>query len=683
MNMSLFECIFQEIQSMAKSGTRQNSKKKRDKRRLLKQQASPARYWEMLDVSGWFDTSIGYEQNILSRLLSPHKILPFPVYSESLPGEFYFSFYAHEHPEKEDETAAVRLVKDWYAILADMERDDPSATQESILAGLRDLAKKGCVTASCFLGYLYNDADHVRKNTAKAKQYLQFAADSNDPLACYILGTILPGDEGLAMLKKSAEYGCPCALQLLAYRICFEKLEVTGSELDSIAAWLAALASKGSWKSLEILFNMLWSASDDKTRGEYGPAMLSLLNMLAEGNVPLAVEYQGRAFMKGMLYPKNLEKAEDLLKRAWGLGAADAPTMYAACLMLHSKDTGLSVEARESKLKDAREILEGQCRRNNDDKLALGLLGSILVKSANDADFAKGIQCYQQNASHGDTAMAMQALRYILDWTNSPERHKAALKLLNSLVRRKDREAVFVRGRYCLLGGVLKKHDQEKGLKLLHQAAELGSQQACLLLGEIYLFGLFDVLQDIEKGLEMLQDGIDLGCDKCNVLYALLDMDEIHVWDEPPDSKVIANAYYRLCEHHTMGDDYMVITYSLVRTGADNAFKRYGMNDDFLSDSPASIGALANGLAKHCIMCMMTGNLGPLAYMADALGKIASTQYASLYAAAFAKEMPFIQGASCESISQYLTDFVWDAPESFESFRAEHGGRYCTLYGPV
>lgn len=234
-----------------------------------------------------------------------------------------------------------------------------------------------------------------------------------------------------------------------------------------------------------------------------------------------------------------------------------------------------------------------------------------------------------------------------------------------------------------MLGNILRKHDAEKGLNLLHQAAELGSEEACLLLGEIYLFGLFHTDVDLDKALEMLQDGIDLGCDRCNVLYALIDIDEISVWSDPPDRDDIVNICHRLRKHYTMDDDYMVIVYSLIRTGADNAFSRHGMNDEFPSDTANdSVAQLAEGLAEHCAICMLSGNLGPLAFMTEAMKKIARTKYAPEYAAAFGKKIHFMQDKTCDIICNKLEFFVRDAPETFEAFRIQHGKKYCELYGP-
>ncbi len=668
---------------MAKSGS-QNSRKKRDKRRILMKQASPARYWETLDVSGWFETSSEGEQDNLDVFYPDEKKHLPPVYKDTLPGEHYFSWYAHEHPEKEDETAAVRLVREWYACTGDhsAEQTDPDC-RKPLLGELQALAEKGCVTASCFLGHIFNDAVCVRKNTVKAKQYLQYAADSSDPYACYLLWTLLPEDEGSALLKKSAEYGCPAAVQHLCYLIYLDGFEVTGSELDSMADHLAAFASKGSWKCLEVLLNFLGSSSGKHLESEYAPAMLRLLQDLADAGYPEAVRYQGLAFMKGTLYPRNMEKAVQVLGRARRLGSDGAPALYATSLLYQSNDKSLPAATRESRLKEAREVLEEQCSRRDDDHISAGLLGCVLVKSENDEDFAKGIQCLEKNVSQEIMDIPLKAVRYILGLTDNKERHKAAVKLLNSMVRRKDRDALFLRGRYYLMGGVQKQQDQEKGLKLLHQAVGLGLQEACLLLGEIYLFGLFHVAQDTDKALEMLQDGIDLGCDRCNVLYALLDLDEISAWDEAPDEDDLLNACQRLREHYTRADDYMVIAYSLVMAGADNAFSRHDLNGEFLSDSPAGIEQIANALAEHCIRCMVACNLGPLVYMEEALEKIARTKYAPLYAGMFAKKMAFLQGFSCERICSYLTDFIWDAPESLESFRCGHGKEYRDKYGPA
>ncbi len=199
---------------MAKTGS-QNSRKKGDKKRLQKK-ASPA-LWESLDVSGWFDTRVGFEQNDLDVFYPDDKKLPSPVYSDTLPGEYYFSWYAHKHPEKEDETAAVGLIKTWCACTRDDNADqaDPARTK-SLLADLRALAKNGCVTANCFLGHVYADAIHVRKNTVKAREYFQFAADNDDPLAMFQLWKLLPEGEGDSLVRQSVRLGCPKAVHSMA-----------------------------------------------------------------------------------------------------------------------------------------------------------------------------------------------------------------------------------------------------------------------------------------------------------------------------------------------------------------------------------------------------------------------------------------------------------------------------------
>ncbi len=671
---------------MSKSGS-QNSRKKRDKRRLLMKQASPVRNWETLDVSGWFDTGAGTEQDDMDVFCPDDKSLPSHVYKDPLPGEVYFSWYAHEHPEREDEAFAARLVRQWVSCEKEHVTDPESlkALREPVLARLQAMAPVGCVTANAFLGCLYKDGyGGVRKNTTKAKCCLKYAAGDGDPLACYTLWTMLPEEEGQDLLNKSTEYGCPSAVQHMAYLIYLRGLEVTSSQLDSIAGWLAALAAKGSWKSLEVMLNFLSSAAGESLRSEYAPAMLRLLNKLADAGYAEAIEYQGLACMKGVLVRQDTEKAERLLKRAVEMGTETAASMYATCLMFQAKDSACSREAREGKLSEARKVLEEQCSQRKDDDVARGMLGCLLARSDNDDDFMKGMQCLEENISENMLAMPLKAVRFVFDWSGSKARHKAAMKLLNAMVRRKDSEAAYVKGRYYMLGGILRKHDAEKGLKLLHQAAELGSEEACLLLGEIYLFGLFHTGQDPEKALEMLQDGIDLGCDRCNVLYALLDLDEISAWADPPERDDIVKACLRLREHYTEDDDYMVIAYSLIRTGADNAFTRNGMNDEFPSDTASgSVEKLAEVLAEHCAICMMSGNLGPLAYMAEAMKKIAQTKYAPEYAAAFGKKIHFMQDDTCEAVCTKLESFVRDAPESFESFRIQHGAKYCEEYGPA
>ncbi len=671
---------------MSKSGS-QNSRKKRDKRRLLRKQSSAVRNWETLDVSGWFDTGAGTEQNILDVFCPDDKSLPYPVYKDPLPGEAYFSWYAHEHPEKEEEASAVRLIRQWVSCNKEDDGTDPESLKallDPVVLRLQELASAGCVTANAFLGGLYKDGTAVKKNTAKAKRCLRFAADHGEPLACYLLWTMLPDDEGLELLQKSTEYGCPTAVRNMAYQIYLRDHEVTSSQLDSVAGWLAALAGKGSWKSLEVMLNFLSSPSGEPLRREYAPAMLRLLKKLADAGYAEAVEYQGIACMKGVLVRQDTDEAERILKRAVAMGTDTAVTMYATCLLFQAKDSDCSRETRESKFKEARKVLEEQCNVRKDDDVAIGMLGCILVTSDNDDDFMKGMQCLEDNVSENLVAMPLKVVRSILDWSGSKARHKAALKLLNAMVRRKNKEATYLKGRYYMLGSILRKHDAEKGLKLLHQAAEMGSKEACLLLGEIYLFGLFQTDQDPEKATEMLQAGIDLGCDRCNVLYALLELDEISVWSDPPERDDIIKACLRLREHYTEEDDYMVITYSLIRTGVDNAFSRNSINDEFPSDTASgNVEKFAEVLAEHCAVCMISGNLGPLAYMTEAMKKIAKTKYAPEYAAAFGKKISLMRDASWETVCNKLEFFVWNAPATFEDFRIQYGDKYCEQYGPV
>ncbi len=147
---------------MSKSD-RQKSKTKRDRSRLVMQQASPASGWETLDVSGWFDSSVGSEQNDLKCFYPEDKSLPSPVYKDVLPGEYYLSFYAHEHPEKEDETAAVRLIKSWICCRRRTGPDADPTMVPRLLKDLQKLAENGCVTANSFLGHLCNNGSRGKK----------------------------------------------------------------------------------------------------------------------------------------------------------------------------------------------------------------------------------------------------------------------------------------------------------------------------------------------------------------------------------------------------------------------------------------------------------------------------------------------------------------------------------------
>ena len=665
---------------MAKSG-RQNSRNKRDKKRLQKKASSAQ--WESLDVSGWFDTSVCFEQNDLDVFYPDDKKLPSPVYKDTLPGEQYFSWYAHEHPDKEDETAAVGLIKNWCATdrLRKTEENAPDLWKP-LLNDLRALAKKGSVTANSFLGHVYANAIHVRKNSVKAQEYFQFAADNGDPLAMFQLWKLLPAGDGEALVTESVRLGNPQAVHCLIYWLYGEGYELTRSELDDVTSRLAALASNGCLESLRQMLEFLSSEYAEEKRSEYEPAMLRLLRRLADAGCPEAVEYQGRIFLRGVLRPKNLGEAARLLKRACELGAGHAPGVYAQSLLEQITETENTPEARAALLQEAREVLEKQCLSMPEDYFSKGVLGLILISSENDEDFAKGMELLNEIVPHGLVIIPLKGARFIIDWESRTERINAAFKLLNCIVSRKDRDGLYWLGRYCLLGDGLKQN-RNKGLKLLRQAADLGCGEACLLLCETYLHGLCKTAEDWDEALDMLRDGIKMGSSRCFILYALALLGEISFFGNPPESETIDVVRHLLQEHTSSNDEYLLIAYSLIRTGADSAFKRYGLDSELQMVTYLSDEELATELARHCSLCLMAGSPGPLLYMADALKRIAKTKYAELYAATFAKEIPFMQGCSMEKICERLVFFVLTLPDSYEQFRLAYGEEYREKFQPV
>ncbi len=666
---------------MAKSGTRQNSKKKRDKRRLLKQQASPAQFWESLDVSGWFDTSVGFEQNDLVVFYPEDPALPSPVYKGYLPGEFYFSFYAHEHPEKKDETAAVRLIKNWCAC-DKASRLDPKtnpALWQPLLDDLQALAKKGCVTANCFLGHVCAGARHVKKNTAKAREYFQFAAENGDPLAMMLLWTQMQASESDAMLKESARLGCPQAVMQLVVKVCRQGYEITSSELDSAAGWLAAFASKGCCPALFVLLEFLEQDYEER-RIEYAPHMLRLLKRLADAGYAEAVACLGKIMLTGILCPKNIDESARLLKRACELGAKYAPFAYAQNLLCQAKDYDKPWEVRENALKQAREMLE-EYIRHTEDSPPKAQLGLVLASSENDEDYARGMQYLEETAAFFPD-LACKTATFALDWFSTPERIEPARNMLDLLIRRNDKDAVCVQGRHFLLGGILKQ-DKRKGLKMLHQAADLGSGEACQLLSETYLWGLCRTAPDFDKTIAMLRKGTSTGSDSCWILYALAVLGEIPLFPNPPDSDAIDAVCHLLGAHSSEDEEYLLIAYSLLRTAADSAFRRYGIEDVIEMDPRPDDEEVASEFARHCILYMMGGRLGALLYMSDALGRIAQTKYAALYAAAFAKEIPFMQGYSLQEVCEWIVSFVRNMPDSFKQFRLEYGDMFRAKFRPA
>ncbi len=484
-----------------------------------------------------------------------------------------------------------------------------------------------------------------------------------------MLWSMLPEGEGGDLLDISAAYGCPSAVQKKIKQLYTQGAWITGSELNMLASFLAAFAVRGSWRCLVTLLDFLSSDLGEPLRSLYAPAMLRLLNKLADAGWPDAVAYQGVASLTGVLYPESLDKAERLFKRACELGSAEAPAMYAAALFRQAEST-CSAETKASKLSAARVILEDYCPGNNDDLVSRAMLGYLLVLSDDDADFAAGMAYLDDNISQGCLEMVIKSVTHTLDWSDNQERYRAAVMLLNRMVRRNDSEAIFLRGRCYIHGGLSGKQDREKGLKMLHQAAGLGYIPACLLLGELYLFGLFRIGQNTEKALEMLQEGMSLGSSRCSVLYAMAKLHEFPVRAEATDRDDILNACKLLKDHYSDGDNYMLIACCLMRTGADNVVSRIGLFGKDMPDFPVGNEEFAEGLATLCLICQMTGNLGPLVYIADALKRIASTKYAQLYADKLSEKVPLLSECSCTQISEKLENFIRNVPRSFVNFRS-------------
>ena len=460
--------------SCGRQNSRQDSKKRRDKRRLLKRQAGPVSLWQPVDVSGWFDISADPEAESLDVFYPKSSSLPSRVYEDFVPGEFYFNYYARLHPDKEDEAAAVSLVRQY--VDAYFAKDDPEAEgkirpKKAVLKDLEKLSRGGSVTASTYLGYVYTTGTGVRCNSDKAETYLRFAVSKNDPLACFWLAATLKGEEAEQFMDTACEAGCPPAVSSRIHDICAGKRSAISSELDMLAGYLASLASNGSMRSLRELLMFLETDYGDDLRSKYALAMIGILDgLVAEKYVP-ALEYKAEHILRYVQGPEAMEEAKQLYLHAYAAGSYAARIKYASCLLHETKNKDMTQEAKRENVRAARQVLEEEYANGNFQPVIDGMLGCVLVMSDDDADFSKGIEHLEKNVSANSLEMPLRAVTNIFLWSDKPERHKLAIKLLNAMVRKKNTKALYLRGRCYLNGGLFGKVDLDKGIHMVQEAA--------------------------------------------------------------------------------------------------------------------------------------------------------------------------------------------------------------------
>ena len=658
---------------MAKSRSKQNSKKKRDKRRLLIRQAAPVRSWQSLDVSGWFDASYPESEFFTGRFFTGSEGLPDVVYEEVLPGEVFFNYYEHAHPEQVEETLAVIYIRELYRLEyhADPKVLGEPRPKKTILNDLDKLAREGSVTASAFLGTMYALGRHVRKNLDKAEPYLRFAAEKNEPLACFRLALLLDGEEAEKYLDKSCASGCPEALSLRIYQAFSGRRQATGAELDMLAGYYAALASNGSLKCLKALLGFLETDCGEALRAEYGPPMLRLLDGLVDEDYVPAVEYKAELLSMGRLGPDRMKEARMLYLKAHALGSDTAPVKHATCLLQETDTEDMTREAKEEHARTARDILEILHKKGNLLPVIDSLLGCILVMSDDDDDFSRGIQHLEACLAENFLDMPLRAAGQILVWSDKAERHKQAIKLLNTLVRKKHPAAMYLRGRCYLNGGLAGRQDIDKGLSLLEKAGDMGSEQATFLLLEILVFGLYGVGTDRETAAQMAEEG-SRKSSRCAILHSLMQLGELPGYAASRlDEDAIHEIFGMILTNADPDDNYLSVAIALIHLGADTPLKDYivGCGLSMPGRSEQELRALVEEIAADCDNNMQSCILGPLCYMAHALRRIGKTGNAGLAASIFARKLHLDQGSSCNDIADYLQEFVRSVPESYVQYR--------------
>ena len=658
--------------------SRQASKKKRDKRRLLRQQAEPSCPWQKLDVSGWTDNTPGPGSESMEVFYPKSDGLPSCIYENALPGEYYFSWYAHEHPDQEDELTAAIIIRHYiYDVLSP--GCDPEARageKKAILKELEKLAKNGCITAACYLGYLYITGKTVRKNMAKAEQYLRLAAGKNHPLACYLLFRATEGAESEHYFAKSFEIGYPQALYKRNEDICTGRRMATGPELNMLAGWLAALACNGSFRSLQELLGLAGSYYGRELRPAYAPAMLSLLDRLVAENFVPAVEYKAQLCARGTLWPQDAEEARRLFRKAIASGSVTARSKYAFFLLQETLHEDMPLAEKKEQVRAAREMLEEEYSlgRGEHDVTA-GLLGSVLVMSDDDADFSRGIQCFEENVSHSFFDMAQRSVSNILLWSDDKKRHRAAIRLLNAMVRKKNPDAIYIRGRLYMDGGLLGQQDTVKGVNMLLDLARTGRWEPCYLMTEIRLFGLYHVPADIDNATLIASYGsTQCASRQCAVLYNLIQVGELpDCTARQTDEAAIEQCISRMKDAE--GDCYLSIATAMAWMDCDsplsNHFRRKLSGRQISSEG--LIPSLVDEIAAQCDSNMRRCNLGPLCYAAQALRKIGKTRHAALAAGIFAQKLHLGKSFSCDDIADQLQAFVDLVPASYLQYRLAYG----------
>ncbi len=672
---------------MPKAPGKQQDKKKRDKRRLMQQAASSPRAWESLDISCWLDNGAGLDQCMAGSFVLDDNGTRMLIYPNELPGEKYFSYWAHEHPDDEREAEAVILIRQILAISYGTAANDADpGRKKPLLNKLEKMAREGCVTASSFLGWCYVSGQHVRKNLTKGTQYICFACDKNEPLACYNYAACLniPPEKAEKELAASCAAYCPGALQLRAKLYSEGDIYLDNSEMDNLACSLAAFAFKGSWGCLDKLILLLKKYSFSRLKKKYAFAILSLLEKLAAADFVPAMEALGNDHLYGRIGPQKPEKGIQLLLRARSLGSGLAGAMYAAYMLEQLQESDIPGEKKQISAEEKQKVTLAVLKiLEEDHSKGLGFpyvdekLASIYIRSSSEAYFQKAMQILENCIACGYFNVVRYILSIVLACSDNKERHQSVLKVLNSLVRKKNADATFMRARYYLEGWHARKQDREKGLEMMRQAAGMGSGEACFFLAETYLYGLFNCEADIESAEHMARKGCFLYNSDCEMMLGLILLGEFS--QQPDKAEETKKGKDEedpidmfMCNFNTT-EDYADIAWNLMLNGASKPLSDAGV-DDVCRDDINNEGQCeynAEELAGRCLRRVADCNLGSVSFIAHALKKIARTPHAGLYAASFAKVFGFLPDISCDSIALYLQTFIDNAPDSARKFRPQ------------
>ena len=664
---------------MAKSTKKDLQARKRAKRRDAFR-AALLHPWDGIDVSAWLDTSFILDEETgkpYDSCLSERG-----WYELKSPAETYLSWWAARHQDEESEVHAVRLA-------ASLERARRKAEQSSdkeekarykelcsqVVQEMKELAcREGAVTANLVLGVWHLAGTNVRKNRAKAKDFLLKAAERDEPLSLFLLAHYgLCPDRAEEFFQRTRALGCRTAF-IAQGNECRSGKKLTEGELEVMAAHLAAFAYKNDYISLASLVRLMQEPEGEILREAYAQPMLALLRRAAAAGVDDAVFLLGFVLDSGRLCRRDPKGAKELFFQSMQRGEAAAGSLYAK--LLFAEAMHLPEPEKKAKMQEACAIVRKNSSKDRRPAESFLLLGHYLTRSDDEAEFKEGMACLKKCLAYNDDEFVLDNISRIVLRQPSAKRRAMALKLLEGMAKAGTAGALYLKGLYSLMG-MFGEEAKKQGAGLLLEAGQKGAKDAWGALAAVYALGLCGCRANSRKALEMAAAGDEAGSENAHVWRILLELGAFFKKAEPADGlgrdpRTTARDLGALLDRNSgmlmnLAGRLIWLDAVDLRSTAEPFYH--------FPDKPSPVqdfdDLIDDGIqfAMICESALKCGTVPLAAFAAHALKKISLTEYERFYTGALAVRLGLAHDASAAKVIRFLKEYIQGLPESFFQFR--------------